>query len=96
MRLLFACLLAGFFVPAAEAVQRCAPLELITRTLRDRYDELPAARGTTARGALVILFRNEAADTWTLVAATHPSGACIVAAGENWRAAAPKAPEEGT
>jgi hypothetical protein len=64
--------------------------------LRDRYGEARTHAAATSSGALLEVTVNETRQTWSLVL-TRPDGwACLVAAGEGWRALKPVAEDSET
>lgn len=91
---LAAAVLAAFLMPApAYAQAACAPRADLLAMLREKYGETRAHAAATNSGALVEVTVNEADQTWSLVL-TRPDGwACLVAAGEGWRALKPVAEE---
>jgi hypothetical protein len=86
--------LAAFLVPASAYAQAACALraDLLTM-LREKYGETRAHTAATNSGALVEVTVNEARQTWSLVL-TRPDGwACLISAGEGWRALKPVAEE---
>ena len=54
--------------------------------LAQKYQELPVAVGVTNRGALVEVLSTGDGKTWTIIISSPDGEACMVAAGEGWRA----------
>ena len=93
-RLLWAALVAAFFVPGPAAAQsRCADRETVVGYLAGDHHERPIAGGVTLQGGLVELFATTDGATWTIVVTMPRGPSCIVSAGEGWRWHGPK--EEG-
>ena len=54
--------------------------------LVEKYQERPVYRGVTRGGALLQVFVSKSGETWT-IAVQLPNGlACLLSAGEAWRA----------
>jgi hypothetical protein len=59
----------------------CMLTEELAGFLKERFEEVPMARGVSEEGVLVTMFAAKATSTWTL-ALTDPWGtSCILAAG---------------
>ncbi len=54
--------------------------------LAQKYQELPVAVGVTNRGGLVEVLSTGDGKTWTIIISSPDGEACMVAAGEGWRA----------
>ncbi len=54
--------------------------------LAQKYRELPVAAGVTKRGGLVEVLSTGDGKTWTILISSPDGKACMVAAGEGWRA----------
>ena len=54
--------------------------------LAQKYQELPVAVGVTNRGGLVEVLSTGDGKTWTIIISSPNGEACLVAAGEGWRA----------
>ncbi len=54
--------------------------------LAQKYQELPVAVGVTNRGGLVEVLSTGDGKTWTIIISSPDGQACMVAAGEGWRA----------
>jgi hypothetical protein len=54
--------------------------------LAQKYQELPIAIGVTNRGGLVEILSTGDGKTWTIIISSPDGQACMVAAGEGWRA----------
>ena len=65
--------------------------------LAQKYQDLPVAIGVTNRGGLVEVLSTGDGKPWTLIISSPDGQACMVAAGEGWRAlpqaAAPDGPQ---
>lgn len=78
-------LLSSCWAHAQEREPICAPVEALTRVLREQFNELLVSSGTMAGGMRVLLFASEGGATWT-VAVLAPSGAaCVGPTGIGWR-----------
>ena len=85
--------IAVFFLLSSPALgEICAPREWIIERLRRQYSEEQVAIGVKDDGSLIERFQSRDGHSWTLVN-THPNGvACLIAAGTDWEALAPRAP----
>ena len=77
--------LAGLAPTLALAEPPCGPRETLMRELAKTYGEAPSGRGLTREGALLELFSSDRG-TWTMVLSSADGRACVLAAGERWRA----------
>ncbi len=63
--------------------------------LAQKYQELPVAVGVTNRGGLVEVLSTGDGKTWTIIISSPDGEACMVAAGEGWRALPPAGAPDG-
>jgi hypothetical protein len=87
------CLCAGGAV-AAPAV--CIPYDDIVGQLTGRYSEAVVARGLSARGHAVEVWRAPDGATWSVVIVTPNGVACLVDAGADWETVTPAAAGSGS
>ncbi len=64
----------------------CKQRDDVLGHLAQKYQELPVAVGVTNRGALVEVLSTDDGKTWTIIISSPTGRACMVAAGESWRA----------
>ncbi len=74
---------------SADGAARPAPCNQrddVLGHLAQKYQELPVAIGVTNRGGLVEVLSTGDGKTWTIIISSPEGTACLVAAGEGWRA----------
>jgi hypothetical protein len=75
--------------PAAHAQSSCGDRTAMVEQLSRTYGETRKGAGLVGQTALFEVWASDATGSWTILK-TYPNGtACLVAAGENWRADAP-------
>ncbi|MBN7755503.1 hypothetical protein JYP46_01585 [Nitratireductor aquimarinus] len=82
--MLAGCLMAAFFVPAANAQRACAPTDEALKYFREQHEELPAWEGVANGGIELILLQSESG-SWTLLS-LQGAVACLVASGTDGNA----------
>ena len=82
---LIAALIAASAGGAAQQVT-CNQRDDVLGHLAQKYQELPVAVGVTDRGGLVEVLSTGDGKTWTIIISSPDGEACMVAAGEGWRA----------
>ncbi len=70
---------------AAQQVP-CNQRDDVLGHLAQKYQELPVAVGVINRGGLVEVLSTGDGKTWTIIISSPDGQACMVAAGEEWRA----------
>ena len=70
---------------AAQQVP-CNQRDDVLDHLAQKYQEVPVAIGVTSRGGLVEVLSTGDGQTWTIIISSPDGNACMVAAGEGWRA----------
>ncbi len=69
-----------------QARQQCDDRANVIGHLAAKYQEAPVAIGVTSAGGLVEVLSTGDGNTWTIIV-SNPNGiACLLAAGEGWRA----------
>ncbi len=84
-----AALAVGLIAVSADGAAQQAPCEQrddVLGHLAQKYHELPVAIGVTNRGGLVEVLSSGDGKTWTIIISSPDGEACLVAAGEGWRA----------
>ncbi len=79
---------------AAQQVP-CNQRDSVLGHLAQKYQEVPVAIGVTNRGGLVEVLSTGDGKTWTIIISSPDGQACMVAAGEGWRALTPAEPPDG-
>ncbi len=80
---------AGLIAGSADGAARQVPCKQrgdVLGHLAQKYQELPVAVGVTNRGVLVEVLSTGDGKTWTIIISSPDGQACMVAAGEGWRA----------
>ena len=74
--------------PPGGAAQQipCNQRDDVLGHLAQKYREVPVAIGVTNRGGLVEVLSTSDGNTWTIIISSPDGEACMVAAGEGWRA----------
>ena len=80
-----AALIAASANGAAQQVP-CNQRDDVLGHLAAKYQEQPVAIGVTNRGGLVEVLSTDDGETWTIIISSPDGQACMVAAGEGWRA----------
>ena len=66
--------------------QQCDERTKVLGHLATKYREAPVAIGVTSAGGLVEVLSTGDGNTWTIIVSNPNGVACLVAAGEGWRA----------
>lgn len=82
---LIAALASASSESAAQQVP-CNKRDDVLGHLAQKYQEVPVAIGVTNRGSLVEVLSTDDGKTWTIIISSPDGEACMVAAGEGWRA----------
>ncbi len=74
--------------PPGGAAQQipCNQRDDVLGHLAQKYREVPVAIGVTNRGGLLEVLSTSDGNTWTIIISSPDGKACMVAAGEGWRA----------
>lgn len=100
----FVALAAAFAAPAfaqqmqisPPCVTPFVPREAVVKVLKDNYDEAQEAGGVLLKDgqpmAIFELFKEAEGDTWTILLSLPIGLSCIIAGGEDWKAATPPEP----
>lgn len=84
---LAAALAVGIATPVAAQDQQCGPAEALHANLATRYDETPRAQGLSHTGQeIIVIYGSEASGSWSLVVVRPDGTACLLAAGQMFRA----------
>ncbi len=76
------------WAPSESVAQQipCNKRDDVLGHLAKKYQEVPVAIGVTNRGGLVEVLSTGDGETWTIIISSPDGQACMVAAGEGWRA----------
>lgn len=75
------------FTPfAASAQSQCDERANVISVLQQKYKESPIAIGVTHNGGLVEVLTTADGSTWSIIVTTPQGMACLIAAGEGWKA----------
>lgn len=80
---------AALATASSESTAQQAPCnerDNVLGHLAKKYREVPVAVGVTNRGGLVEVLSTSDGKTWTIIVSSPSGQACMVAAGEGWRA----------
>jgi len=80
---------------AANAAPQCAPRASVLAYLAEKYGETRQSIGLSANGAVLEMFANREAGSWTMTA-TGPAGeTCLLASGDGFEIVAEALPPNG-
>ena len=78
--------------PAAAQQAQCGDHAAIVAVLAEKYGETLQVVGIESAGAFIQFFANTETGTWTIIALSPASPACLVADGRAWDAIRQEAP----
>lgn len=71
--------------PAVAQDVECGPAAMIEQALMQSYDQRTSAMGVVGPSTLLVLYVNDATDSFAIVTVEHGSGlACVRAIGQSW------------
>lgn len=80
-----ALLAAAVPVNAVHAAMACMPTKTVRELLARQYGERPAVLGITSTGRVMVLYRNPAKRSWSIVVYTATGLGCLIQSGSDLR-----------